>query len=358
MSPVASGVFLNNLVSAEQYAAGLLDGYSDRYDLGIDRLKIGGIENEIIFNDYKINVTNHEDAVIITSIDGLNDADVRDTRDVNPGYDGETAFSSYYGGRTIVLSGFIRAHTLEKLRDMQEGIRSTFAPLEEKLLVFRGKTRSRDLQIKCRKTQPITMSETQTNFLFERQFQVTLRASDFRFEATKLSTEVLSYGSNFNGEVPIGNVVNNGNYLADPVIRIDGPLTAATQGGHGIWIENTVDQTTQSSASTYGVSASAIISGTNVTGGLPIGANSYLKIKAKLSNTTEVLASGEYFLVDTLNRTIYRYSAAQQTLVSAYAQLETDSEWIKLAPGTNPIYATTFTSRNPLVTFYYRHTFI
>ena len=358
MSPVASGVFLDNVLSTELYGAGLLDGYSDRYDLGTDRLKVGGIENQIVFNDYLLNVTNHEDAVVITSIDGLNDADVRDTRDVNPGYDGETAFSSYYGGRTIVLSGFIRAHTLEKLRDMQEGIRSAFAPLEEKLLVFRGKTRSRDLQIRCRKTQPITMSETQTNFLFERQFQVTLRASDFRFQATKLSTQTLSYGLNYSGEVPIGKVINNGNYLADPVIRIDGPITAATNGGHGIWIKNTVDETTQSSASTYGVSSAAIISGNNVTGGLPIGTNNYLKIKAKSSSTTEVLASGEYFLADTANRTIYRYSVAQEILVSAYAQLDTDSEWIKIAPGSNPIYSETFTSCDPLVKFYYRHTFI
>jgi hypothetical protein len=178
---VPSGAGGFQFANTSPFAAGLIDGYGDVFDVGSDRPKVGGIENVIEYNGFKINVPGRQDTVLITSIDGLADADVRDTREPNPGYDGETAFESHYGGRTIVLSGIIKAGTLSKLRDMQEGLKSIFAPLDEAALIFKGLTPDYDMQIFCRKSQPITMGETQKNFLFERDFQVTLRASDFRF---------------------------------------------------------------------------------------------------------------------------------------------------------------------------------
>lgn len=177
------------------YVAGLIDGYNDLFDEGTERVKVGGIENVIEYNGFKINVPGREDRVFITSIDGLADADVRDTREPNPGYDGETAFESYYGGRTIVISGIIKAGTLNKLRDMQEGLKTIFAPLDEAALIFRGLTQDYDIQIFCRKSQPITMGETQKNFLFERDFQVTLRASDFRFTASSIQESYWDFWS-------------------------------------------------------------------------------------------------------------------------------------------------------------------
>ena len=169
------------------YSAGLVDGYGDHFDNPDNRLRIGGIENEIQFNGYRINVKGKQDSIKITSIDGLADADVRDTREVNPGYDGETAFESYYGGRTITLSGYIKTGSLNKLRDMQEGLKNIFAPLDESVLVLKGISPEYDVQILCRKTQPITMAETQQGFEFKRDFQVTLRASDFRFTSTTIN---------------------------------------------------------------------------------------------------------------------------------------------------------------------------
>lgn len=78
--PTASGVS-GNLLTGEQYTAGLLDGYGDQYDVGLDRIKVGGVENEIKFNGNTINKSYYNDAVIVTSIDGLADPDVRDSRD-------------------------------------------------------------------------------------------------------------------------------------------------------------------------------------------------------------------------------------------------------------------------------------
>ena len=187
--PAASGAGGFQFAVTSPYSAGLIDGYGDVFDLGSDRLRIGGIENIIEYNGFQINVPGRQDRVFVNSIDGLADADVRDTREPNPGYDGETAFESYYGGRTIVISGTIKAGTLNKLRDMQEGLKSIFAPLDEAALILKGITPEYDLRIFCRKTQPITMGETQKNFLFEREFQVTLRASDFRFTAAAIEED-------------------------------------------------------------------------------------------------------------------------------------------------------------------------
>ena len=169
------------LVALPPYVSGLLDG-TGNYDVGTGEAGVGGVENIIEYDGYQINKRDQVDAVLVTQIDGLADADIRDTREVNPGYDGERAFNSYYGGRTIVLSGKIRAGTLNKMRDLQEGLKGIFSVLQEKSLVFRFPSDpTRDIYINCRKSQPIVMTEIQNNWNFEREFQITLRASDPRF---------------------------------------------------------------------------------------------------------------------------------------------------------------------------------
>jgi hypothetical protein len=186
---IPSGAGSSQFLNTGEYTAGLVQGYWDLFDSGKDRIKLGGIENIIEYNGFQINVPGRQDKIFVNSIEGLADADVRDTREANPGYDGETAFESHYGGRTIVISGVIKAGTLSKLRDMQEGLKSIFAPLNEAALILKGISPDYDVQIFCRKSQPITMGETQKNFLFERDFQVTLRASDFRFTAKMIQEE-------------------------------------------------------------------------------------------------------------------------------------------------------------------------
>lgn len=587
---VPSGAGGFQFANTSPYTAGLIDGYGDVFDLGSDRAKVGGIENIIEYNGFKINVPDRQDRVIVTSIDGLADADVRDTREPNPGYDGETAFESYYGGRTIVLSGIIKAGTLSKLRDMQEGLKSIFAPLEEAALILKGLTPDYDMQIFCRKSQPITMGETQKNFLFERDFQVTLRASDFRFttkaiqeqhwnwwggsetntnsysalvltdepsvywrmnEASGASTFINSvasgtyagtkqgtpsgisasgavldgaywdfngstdyitssytpyasgtsrtfeawvnrntsttedviFGSSnatnsprlafpsgtetmvfkpngatgsgvtftasgigstgtwkhialvfqdstntanlyhngtlvasgttsdqfhatpgnfevarsatspnsyfdgkiaevavyqtalssieiashynsrtkyFSGNVYADQIINSGNYLADAIIKIEGPLYSSTAGGMGIEISNNADESLNLSISAP-TNENALsqdifsISGGNQTTALNITYNNILKIKAP-SSTTTVIAENEYLLINTTTRVINKYSGGEAT--SAYSQLDIDSEWIKFSPGINPIYVNCYGYSRPLITFYYRYTFI
>lgn len=594
--PAASGAGGFQFAVTSPYSAGLIDGYGDVFDLGSDRLRIGGIENVIEYNGFQINVPGRQDRVFVTSIDGLADADVRDTREPNPGYDGETAFESYYGGRTIVISGTIKAGTLNKLRDMQEGLKSVFAPLDEAALILKGITPEYDLRIFCRKTQPITMGETQKNFLFEREFQVTLRASDFRFTAAAIeedywdwwgadetntnsysalvledapalywrmdeasgattfinsvasgtyagtvngtpsganasgavldgsywdfngstdyisssyepyasgtsrtfeawvnrdtsTTEDVIFGSsnatnsprlafpsgtgtmvfkpngatgsgvtltasgigstgswkhivlvfedstntanlylnstlvatgttadqfhatpgnfevgrsatspnsNFDGKIAevavyesaltgteifahynsrtkyfdtlisgaayARQIINSGNYLSDAIIKIQGPIYASGAGQIGIEILNTGDESLNlgalsvtATAEESVAQATSVISSGNQTTALAVTYNNALKIKAPSGSIT-VLGENEFFIVDTTNRTIFKYSSATPT--SAYSQLDKDSEWIKLAPGVNPIYVKCYGYSRPLITFYHRHTFI
>lgn len=584
------------LTTAEKYVAGLLGGYFETFDAGTDRTKVRGIESQIEYNGTVINQKGTQDAVVITSIDGLSDADVRDSREVNPGYDGETAFNSFYGGRTIVLNGFVRAGTLEKLRDMQEGLKSTFSILDEAPLVFKGVSADKDLQIYCRKTQPITMSEVQQGFEYKRDFQITLRASDFRFttslnreyswewdykeavltssiapsmylrlddyggpagtyadsspnnrvgtssgtsipsgvlggavlgadwsrdfdgtndyistqympfasgatvrtyeawiyrdtnttEDTIISssntasnnaftikmlanTDTLSVALNdvagnrnftstgigtetwrhvvvvvdcvndiirlyvdgvlagtgtstgirtgitetysaspgnlvigakgtstnyfdgkiaevavyedeltsidvlahfraryryFSGEVSLGSVFNVGNYLADTIIKIEGPVSASGASGNGVIIRNNANSTNSSSinVNNYSNTAAYEIEGSPLQSTISIANNNESIINAKvedLSSPYEVIASDKFMLINAKDRTARVYDSVTESFEdNAFDQVDKNSKWIKLAPGNNPLTIECTFNSAPKVTIYFRDTFI
>lgn len=141
--------------------------------------------NGMIFHDRKV-----VDKYRVLSIDGLSDADIRDVREVNPAAHGETAFDAYYGGRTLLLTGRIEAYTLPKLRDMQQALRTALVDLQEKPLYFRLGSIDKDVMIRCRKIDKLSMREEQTKYnIYQRDFQISLRASDPRF----VSVQARSY---------------------------------------------------------------------------------------------------------------------------------------------------------------------
>lgn len=572
------------LSSSDEYVAGLLEGYPQIFATSADRVRVGGIENEIEFNGTIINKRGGQDRVIITSIDGLSDADIRDSRENNPGLDGETAFNAYYGGRTIVLNGIIRAGTLGKLRDMQEALRTVFSPLEELPLVFRGTARDKDLQIICRKSQPISMAETQQTVLdFKREFQITLRASDPRF-TTKINKEytwersypesvkeaipsmylrlnessgsVANDSSGFNrtgtisgavytasgavsggacydfdgvddrittnympfasganartfeawvyrdtssstdtiigsasatandqfsialssssdtltvklkqsgattsftgtgisngawhhvvvvintsndsiklyvnnvlktpasigasedyasspGNLVIGargtstdafdgkiaevavyesaltadqvssnyqaaskylssevfmvNAMNSGNYLADAIVKIEGPVYAATQNGIGVKVTNKIAENLNAgiSSQSFETSAAYELESAATKKQISIIPNDTVIINADQSDVSapyEVIPANQYILINTAKRSVNKYSSSTDQLIgSVFSQVNVDSEWLKLAPGNNPIYINCTASSKPKVTIYFKDTFI
>lgn len=375
--PTASGVS-GNLFSGPEYVAGSIGGYAGEYDVGTNKIKVGGVENEIQFNGQTINKSYYEDAIIVTSIEGLADADVRDSRAENPGYDGETAFSALYGGRTITLSGFIRTGTLAKMRDMQEGLKTIFAPLEEKQLTFKSTNFNKSISIYCRKSQPIVMNEVQEGFQFKRDFQVTLRASNFEFVSSKQyylywqnsanSSDPTQTPTAFFGEKSVGDISNLGNYLADTIIKIEGPIVAHTANAEALRITNDFIAQTEIGSAANTTGTAEINAGTGIKTGLDISKNNSFILNAR--SNTQILASDQYFLVNSKNRTIKKYdSETDAEILNAngkpyyYDLLNINSEWLKLAPGVNPIKIdatgpTVTPTSNPKITIYYRHTFI
>lgn len=293
---------------------------------------ISGVEAEFTYNGLKLNqtlasVTNYS-RYQVTDIGGLDDADVRDARELNPARDGEVALPAYYGGRTITFTGKILAKNLRELRQMQQNLRTAFASLNEQPLVIDngyntvqtiidaslggvwigqdssttgyfeyrtptnsplvavgqtldfnsivmsgasqnpnfsvtitsldpvtygagqyvhvayynlnypttfyqsvvsgliGRVDTSLAYINARKSAPIQMRESQQGHYPTRDFLVTLRASDPRFYSSATNS-VTRTGSQLATSFP---VVNDGNAVNDPVIKITGPLVS-TAGG-------------------------------------------------------------------------------------------------------------------------------
>jgi len=203
---------------------------------GSGRAVLGGVESYFVYGDLVMNDRKNIDAYIVKDIDGLADPDVRDSREVVPQGHGEHVFTSWYGGRTIVLQGTIRAFNIGKLRDMQEALKDTFAGLEERPLrivspfvtaphhSLPGELEAPAVQINCKKSQPIQMRDIQSNMHFTRDFMLTLRASNpfflSEFEELYVDTTITS---------PHGFILNNrGNYRANPKFILTGPMTNPT----------------------------------------------------------------------------------------------------------------------------------
>lgn len=188
-----------------------------------------GLDAVLEYNGLFMNIQQNVDRYKITSMDGLYDADVRDTRDANTADDGETPYNSFYGGRTITISGTIETYTIAKLRDMQQALRAAFADIRnEYQLHFRTGDYTKDHVIYCKKMAPISGIEQQQSMRVSRDFQVTLRASNPRY---------LSFYSKFLDiaiDVPVtqsetmllASPQNIGNYLAQPIYRIWGPTVS------------------------------------------------------------------------------------------------------------------------------------
>jgi hypothetical protein len=192
---------------------------------------ISGVESEFTYNGLKLNqrlasVTNFT-RYQVTDIGGLDDADVRDARELNPARDGELALPAYYGGRTITFTGKILANNVAELRRMQQNLRTSFASLQESwMTISNDPTGANDIEIKVRKSAPIQMRESQQGPYPTRDFLVTLRASDPRFYSSATNS-VTRTGSQLATSFSL---VNDGNATSDPIIKITGPLVS-TAGG-------------------------------------------------------------------------------------------------------------------------------
>jgi hypothetical protein len=147
----------------------------------------------------------------------------------NPGEHGETPIDPLYGGRTLVLSGKQYAKTIWKLRDMQQGLRGAFVDIKHEYpLIFHAIDPNDDLMVSCKLASKIAMVDTQTTRNdFQRDFQITVRASNPRFvsvirQATEFTSAVASYDN------IAMTLYNAGNFEAQTTIELTGPMTNPT----------------------------------------------------------------------------------------------------------------------------------
>ncbi len=96
-----------------------------------------GLEACFEFEDLVLHDRRLPDMYRLNAVDGLWDADVRDFREANPQAHGETAFTAWYGGRTLTFEGQIEAGNVNRLRNMAARLSRVTNDLTEKPLYMR-----------------------------------------------------------------------------------------------------------------------------------------------------------------------------------------------------------------------------
>lgn len=220
------------IVDVPVYIPGSGDGRPGNFTLpGSGYAVPAGLDAVLEYNGLLLNILQNVDRYRIMSIDGLFDADVRDSREVNTADDGETPYNAFYGGRTIVIAGRIETYSVSKMRDMQQALRVAFSDIRNEYpLYFRTGDFTKDHIIYCKKISPISGLEQQANYRATRDFQVSLRASNPRFLSfyQKFFDIYPEPTSADNPVEEIAIATNSGNYNAQPIFRVYGPNTGVT----------------------------------------------------------------------------------------------------------------------------------
>ena len=100
---------------------------------------VAGIDSMWIYNNLVLNDRRYPDQYRITNIDGIGDPDIRDGyRSSIAQSSGEQSFQSFYDGRTITLTGKMQAGNLNKIRAMQQALRTAFQSTVELPLYVRA----------------------------------------------------------------------------------------------------------------------------------------------------------------------------------------------------------------------------
>lgn len=145
--------------------------------------------NGITINDHKV-----IDHFRVTSVDGFHGTEIRHSEEPNPSDHGMTPLDNWLGGKTLIVSGIIKAGNIDKLSDMEEGLRTALYTMTEKQFVVSVSDFARDVYINARPSDKLSIIEQQTNDRYEREFQFTLRASDPRWRSIMSTTHSVLFG--------------------------------------------------------------------------------------------------------------------------------------------------------------------
>lgn len=96
-----------------------------------------GVQAFIEYNGLVLNDRHQSDLIRVTGFTGLDDAEIRDSREPRPGKSGEFPYQAFYGGRNLVMNGFIEAGNLAALETLRINLKAAFASLEESPLKLR-----------------------------------------------------------------------------------------------------------------------------------------------------------------------------------------------------------------------------
>lgn len=178
------------------------------------------------YNGLLLNEDSALDYFHVTSVDGFDDAELRDFRAAKPFDHGEDIYGSLYGGRSIVINGEIRAYNVWKTGDMREALKRAFAirggfgiSNPERPLWIRLGSTVNDRLIYCKRNAKIEIPHAQpTSMNPWVPFMIPLRASDPR---------ILSYNLNTHSRNTTGtfSIVNAGDFPAKMLLRFYGPGT-------------------------------------------------------------------------------------------------------------------------------------
>ena len=123
-------------------------------------LAMPGLDGFYVYNGLLLNYRDWIDTYVFRGIDGLDDAEVRNSANANPGDHGETPGNAFYSGRTVTISGEIRYVHYPKMLDMREALREAFADIQnERPLWIRHPTGDTTLDriVYCRKQGKLEM---------------------------------------------------------------------------------------------------------------------------------------------------------------------------------------------------------
>lgn len=214
-----------------------------------------GLESKFTYNGLILNDRSQADRYHIDSVDGFSGPDIRDSREVQSYDHGEVPGKNFFGGRTVILSGIIKAGNRSKLQDMREDLTAAFATTIERALVAINQF-GPQVYITCRPIEKIAWKDEVAALRNETPFQISLRASDPFVYSTEVVLKTYSNMRSDGGFVADG-LSNLGDWVARPVVSISDPPSSFSIGSYGVMPDETVRAVT----TLYGAASSVSYDG-------------------------------------------------------------------------------------------------
>ena len=166
---IGFGIFLNVGDGMDPY---IVVAAPSATTLQLDRVVTQSTQSDLAFEGWK-----NQPYFKIMEISGLDDPDVTYDAQKRSGATGEIPAKSQYGGRTISMTGQIRAWNLTQLRYYENILKKAFGDLEDHDFTYTPYNQvQRKLQ--ARKSQKLDITDRQDGPSFWRNFTVAVRASD------------------------------------------------------------------------------------------------------------------------------------------------------------------------------------